>query len=108
MDASWWKYHPSDQPGWSYELRRLYPVRRNDREGVGDTIFSVSKRQFRTEVREATAPFWSRPCIGLAPVRTARQHDDRLGCYQFSYHHNVRSDGQNRLSRDSVTVGVSF
>lgn len=81
----------------------------NDREGVGDIIFSVSKWQFSNGSQRGYCIFlvmivywvsiWFEWCVSMTIV---------WGVICFFIIYNVRSDGQNRLSWDSVMVGVQF
>src|SRR5699024_4455378 len=82
---------------------------RNDREGVGDTIFSVSKRQFSNGSQRRYSTFLV-TTVHRVSTRSERRASTTTvwGVTSFLTIHNVRSDGQNRLSRDSVTVGVQF
>src|SRR5690606_10790993 len=81
----------------------------NDREGVRDTIFRVSKRQFSHGGQRGNSTFLV-TTVHRVSTRSERRASTKTvwGVTRFLTIHVVRGDGQTRLSRDSVTVGFEF
>src|SRR5690606_3263049 len=81
----------------------------HDREGIRDTIFCVSKRQFSNGGQRGYSTFLVTTVHWVSTWAEWRASTTSVcGVTGFLTIHNVRGDGQNRLSRDSVTVGSEF
>ena len=81
----------------------------NDGEGIRNTIFRVSKRQFSNGSQRGNCTFLVTTVHWVSTwTEWSASATTVWGVTGFLTVHNVRSDGQNRLSRDSVAVGSQF
>src|SRR5690606_13032954 len=81
----------------------------HDGEGVRDTIFRVGKRQFSNGGQRGNGTFLVATVHWVSTWAEWRASTTTIwGVTGFLTIHNVRGDGQNRLSRDSVTIGSEF
>src|SRR5690606_13347017 len=79
------------------------------REGVRDTIFRVSKRQVGDGGQRGNSTFLVTTVHWVSTRTEWRTRATTVRSVTgFLTIHNVRRDGQNRLSRDSVTVSGQF